>query len=77
MTQLKYFAVEQGGFLKVLRLKAPCNLRSGVIEWSHGVEPCRSWVLEWSFGVEWSQVLSFCHPSRTGFYDCPTDSDGV
>ena len=36
---------------------------SGVLEWSHGME-------FWSgFGVEWSQILNFCHPSRTGFYD--------
>ena len=30
-------------------------------------------VLEWN-GVEWSKILSFCHPSRTGFY-CPTYSN--
>ena len=30
---------------------------SGAMEWSFGVD-C---------GVEWSQILSFCHPSRTGF----------
>ena len=37
------------------------------MEWSHGVE---SWsgVMEWSFGVEWSQILSFWHHSRTGFW---------
>ena len=31
----------------------------GAMEWSFGVD----------FGVEWSQILSFCHPSRTGFYN--------
>ena len=33
--------------LKMDILMAPCNLRSGVMEWSRGVE----WSLEWS-GVE-------------------------
>ena len=28
------------------------------------------------FGLEWSQILISCHPSRTGFYDWPTDSGG-
>ena len=32
---------------------------NGVMELSFGVD----------FGVEWSQIVSFCHPSRTGFYD--------
>ena len=38
------------------------------MEWSLGVE---SWsgAMEWHFGVEWSQILSFCYPSRAGFYD--------
>ena len=42
------------------------------MEWSHRV---KSWsgAMEWSFGVdlgvEWSQILSFCHPYRTEFYD--------
>ena len=35
------------------------------MEWSLGVD----------FGVEWSQVLSFCHPSRKRFYNRPKDSD--
>ena len=37
------------------------------MEWSFGLD----------FGVEWSRILSFCHFSRTGFYDRPTDSDEV
>ena len=29
------------------------------------------------FGVEWSQILSFCLPFRTGIYHYTTDSDGM
>ena len=40
---------------------ALCNLWSGVMEWSHGVE-------FWS-GFLSGMEFNFCHPSRTGFYD--------
>ena len=33
------------------------------MEWSLGMEPCSGV----DCGVKWSQNLSFCHPSRTGF----------